>query len=151
MNFAASRATESASGSISIFMVTPSIEDGEWRIDDCHSLSLIFDTRSISHSLPDSPSLRAVQLFGSLHSAPRYRARTRRRGYRLLAPGQRCARPPPHSPRGQIKSHLLPWHRPAPVHKRPSPRHRDADWLGTLQVRRSASPPAPSPSDHTPP
>src|SRR5262249_46391654 len=38
---AALLATALASVSISIFMVAPSIEDGEWRIDDCHSLSSI--------------------------------------------------------------------------------------------------------------
>src|SRR5262249_4203172 len=129
----------------------PIIENGEWRTEDRLPLSSIFDTRSVSHSLPDSTNLRGVQLFCPLHSAPMYQARTRRPECRLLAPGQRCARPPPHSPRGQTRSHLLPWRRPAPVHKRPSPRHRDAGWLATPQVRRSSFPPGPSPSDQGPP
>src|SRR5262245_20221845 len=149
---AALLATALASVSISIFMVAlPQIENGEWRTEDRHSLSSIFDTRSVSRSLPDSPSLRAVQLFGSLHSVPTYRARIRIPECLLLAPGQRCARPPPHSPRGQTRWRLLPWRHPAPVHKHPSPRHRDGGWLATLQVRRSSAPPGPSPSDQRPP
>src|SRR5262245_28002964 len=129
----------------------PIIENGEWRTEDRLPLSSIFDTRSVSRSLPDSPSLRAVQLFGSLHSVPTYRARTRRPECLLLAPGQRCARPLPHSPRGQTRWRLLPWRHPAPVRKRPSPRHRDGGWRATLQVGRSSSPPGPSPSDQRQP
>src|SRR5262249_21824563 len=148
---AALLATALASESISIFMVTLPQSRMENGVKDRHPLSSIFDTRSVSRSLPDSPSLRGVQLFGSLHSVPMYRARIRKPGCRLSAPDQRSARPPPRSPRGQTRWPLLQWRRPAPVHKRPSPRHRDGGWLATQQVRRSSFPPGPSPSDQRKP